>query len=296
MRARAPRRDPQLVERLRAMLGHESVRATHKLEEVDDALRDFQDRCVETLVLVGGDGTVGVTLTRAVELWASDLLPRVALAGGGTVSTLAKSLRARGDPDRTIRRLLERNPTEHCRPLVGVRAQGRALRYGMIFAMGGATRFLERYYNEGGRSRAPGAGLFRAWRSALETDLRGDPHARRGRRQGLGTGHGDPPRSLHRARRWSRLPTLCERWVGPVAHPLSGWQRVRDASRCGASSPPPGAIRPNVLLHPRQRSKSGSSLRSPPAMEPGCRALPAGLRAGDFRGSDRALPRTVTVR
>ena len=52
------------------MLGHESVRATHKLEEVDDALRDFQDRCVETLVLVGGDGTVGVTLTRAVELWA----------------------------------------------------------------------------------------------------------------------------------------------------------------------------------------------------------------------------------
>ena len=159
MRARAPRRDPQLVERLRAMLGHESVRATHKLEEVDDALRDFQERCVETLVLVGGDGTVGVTLTRAVELWASDLLPRVALAGGGTVSTLAKSFRARGDPDRTIRRLLERNPTERCRPLVGVRAQSRALRYGMIFAMGGATRFLDLYYEDGGRGAAAAAAV-----------------------------------------------------------------------------------------------------------------------------------------
>ncbi len=159
MRARTPRGDPQLVERLRAKLGPESVRATYKLDEVDGALRDFQRRRVETLVLVGGDGTAGLTLTRAAELWPPDLLPRVALAGGGTVSTLAKSFGARRDPERTIQRLLERTPKEHRRPLVGVRAQARALRYGMIFAMGGATRFLELYYEGGGRGAAGAAAI-----------------------------------------------------------------------------------------------------------------------------------------
>ncbi len=176
MRARTPRRDPQLVERLRAKLGRESVRATHKLEEVDDALRDFQRRCVETLVLVGGDGTAGLTLTRAAELWATDLLPRVALVGGGTVSTVARSFRARGDPERTIQRLLERTPTEHQRPLVGVRAQGRALLYGMIFAMGGATRFLELYYENGERGTAGAAAVLLR---ALASSAIGGPLSRR---------------------------------------------------------------------------------------------------------------------
>ena len=176
MRARTPRCDPQLVERLRAKLGRESVRATHKLEDVDDALRDFQQRRAETLVLVGGDGTAGFTLTRAAELWAHEPLPRIAFAGGGTVSTVAKSFRARRDPERTIQRLLERTPTERRRPLVGVRTQGRALRYGMIFAMGGATRFLELYYDAGGRGPAGAAALVLR---ALASSAIGGPLSRR---------------------------------------------------------------------------------------------------------------------
>ncbi len=166
MQARTPLRDPELVQRLRARLGPESIRATYKLQEVDDALRDFRRRRVETLVLVGGDGTAGLTLTRATELLAPDPLPRVALAGGGTVSTVARSFRALRDPERTIQRLLTRTPTEHPRPLVGVRAQSGAVRYGMIFAMGGATRFLELYYEGGGGRAGAAAVVLRALASS----------------------------------------------------------------------------------------------------------------------------------
>ena len=60
--------------------------------DVVPALREDWSTDPFTLVLVGGDGTIGGTLTPLVEKWGSEPLPRIAVVAGGTVNTIAHSL------------------------------------------------------------------------------------------------------------------------------------------------------------------------------------------------------------
>jgi diacylglycerol kinase family enzyme len=150
-RARRVAREPGLVREIARRVPAEYVHVTYDADGLDAALSELARRQIDTLVVVGGDGTAGTTLTRLVALWPEGELPRVLLSGGGTVNTIAKSLGARGGPLRTIDRLLAHEDAmrESLRPLVRVQADGCAEpRYGMIFANGLATRFLELYYEE----------------------------------------------------------------------------------------------------------------------------------------------------
>jgi diacylglycerol kinase (ATP) len=148
-RAGAARRDPAFIERVAARLPAGCMRATWSAEEIGSALDALREREPEVLALVGGDGTVGGTLTQLLERWPADTRPAVALAPGGTVNTIARALGARGGPDVYLRRLAERGAREvSLRPLVRVRADHGDARSGMIFAMGAAVRWLEIYYGD----------------------------------------------------------------------------------------------------------------------------------------------------
>ena len=147
-RAGAVRKDPALVERLRARLPDGALALTASLADVEPALCALRDRGVETLVVIGGDGSVGGTLTALLACWPEAALPTLVLAPGGTVNTIARSLGARGKPERLVERLLAGAPPriETRRPLVRARSEAGASRAGMIFANGVAVRWLEMYY------------------------------------------------------------------------------------------------------------------------------------------------------
>ncbi len=67
-RAGTVRRDPDLVERIRARLPADHVRLTRELEEVEPALRALLGLGCDTLMIVGGDGTAGATLSALVRV------------------------------------------------------------------------------------------------------------------------------------------------------------------------------------------------------------------------------------
>jgi diacylglycerol kinase family enzyme len=160
-RAGAVRRDPALVARLRARLPEGALALTTGLAEVEPALRALRDRGTRTLVVIGGDGSVGGTLTALLGCWPEATRPALCFAPGGTVNTIARSLGARGKPERIVERLLEGAPPriETRRPVVIARAEGGAPRAGMIFANGVAVRWLELYYARSRQGRAGAAAV-----------------------------------------------------------------------------------------------------------------------------------------
>jgi diacylglycerol kinase (ATP) len=147
-RARRAGRDARLGEKLRRHLPAEFVHFTRDLDEVDDALAGLHALGVEHVVLVGGDGTVGGTLTPLVAAWGEDPLPRISLVAGGTVNTIAHSLDAHASADQVVQRILEDTPPrlDSVRPLVRAEPESGPARAGLIFANGVAARWLERYY------------------------------------------------------------------------------------------------------------------------------------------------------
>jgi len=141
-------RDPEFAERLRARLPKGHVQVTSQIDEVEPALRKLRDLGIDTLVIVGGDGSVGGTLTPLFRVWPEDALPRVALAAGGTVNTIPQALGSHAHPENTIDHLLSGEPprTQTKRPAVRVQPEGGEARCGMIFGNGLTTRWLEAYY------------------------------------------------------------------------------------------------------------------------------------------------------
>jgi diacylglycerol kinase family enzyme len=150
MSAGGTRRDPDQLGRLRRLLPPERIQTTHSSEAIGPALDTLHAAGVDTLVLVGGDGTVGGTLTQLLERWPTAELPTLVVAPGGTVNTIARSMGARGAPDALLERLLAGAPPRHesRRPLVEVRSAEGEMRCGMIFANGVAVRWLRMYYEE----------------------------------------------------------------------------------------------------------------------------------------------------
>lgn len=147
--ARRARRDPALAERLERLLPGRVFRTTRS-EQVPAALAALREAGVDVLVLVGGDGTAGGTLTPLLRSWPHEALPAVALARGGTINTIARSLGASGSPESVVEGLLDDEPphVDTRRAVVKVSADGGDPVYGMIFVNGVGVRFLELYYGD----------------------------------------------------------------------------------------------------------------------------------------------------
>jgi diacylglycerol kinase family enzyme len=144
--ARAVRRDPDLVARLRRLASAERTALTSRVDEIGPALATLLDRGVDALALVGGDGTFPHTLTRLLDGRDPAALPAILPTRGGTVNTIAHSLGARGKPDESLARLLGGELHERARAPVFVAADGAAPVYGFLFVNGVGVRFLELYY------------------------------------------------------------------------------------------------------------------------------------------------------
>lgn len=152
-RAGRARRDPGLAGRLRAVIGADAVIVTRAPDEVAPALAALRERGTDTLLLVGGDGSVTGTLTPLLRGWPADALPALALTRGGTVNTIAKSLGSAGAPERVAARLLRAagGAVRRRRAVVRVVADDGEPVFGMIFVNGVGVRFLDVYHDDSSR-------------------------------------------------------------------------------------------------------------------------------------------------
>jgi diacylglycerol kinase family enzyme len=143
---------PLLAELCRPRPGIEVIE-TSSLAEVDAAARALLSLDQDAVVLAGGDGTYMAGVSALVRAAGDAPLPPIALAPGGTVSTVARNWGMKGDPIRYAARLLDgiandsiratRRPTLHVREGSGVE------RVGFIFGAGLVARFFEIYESRG---------------------------------------------------------------------------------------------------------------------------------------------------
>jgi diacylglycerol kinase family enzyme len=143
--ARGVRRDSGLADRLQRLASRERIAISARLDEIEPALASLLDRGIDALVIVGGDGTFPHTLTRLLRRCGPAAVPAIVPTCGGTMSTIARSLGARGAPDQTLAQLLRGELREQRRAVVRVDADGGAPAFGFLFVNGVGVRFLELY-------------------------------------------------------------------------------------------------------------------------------------------------------
>ena len=149
-----------LARRMRALLGADGVvLETKTVDNVPDAVSACLGRRAEILAVNGGDGTLHAVVTALIPAYAKagKTLPPIALLRGGTMNTIAKSMRTMaGAPLSILGRLAEKHRRgEPCRMVErhALDLNGGA-EYGFLFGMGLPVNFLRAYYEGKGRGPA----------------------------------------------------------------------------------------------------------------------------------------------
>lgn len=162
-RARAPRRDPELVSRLAFLLG---TRGELRLADGDPAAlaEELAQRKVARVAICGGDGTGQALLSALLPAYraSGNTPPAIVPLGGGTINTIARNLGVRGSPEQILARLVATLDAGAALPTIRhplVTVNGRR---GFLFAAALGARFLELYYD----TREPGPA--RAARLAIQ--------------------------------------------------------------------------------------------------------------------------------
>lgn len=145
------RRDARLLEQLQARAQRAlPVHVTENVEALQAVCEGLARDGVQTVGVVGGDGTASATLT---ALWRAcgDRLPRIALLRGGSMNTVASSLgTGRGSPLHLLERTLEAlcSPglqRTRCRPVMRFNGE----RLGFLFGTGVWYGYLAETYRSG---------------------------------------------------------------------------------------------------------------------------------------------------
>jgi len=157
-----------LLDALRARRPNVRVIETSSMEELDAAAEDLAREVPDAIVLAGGDGSYMAGITALVRAFAAagrseDALPAIALAPGGTVSTVARNwgfrgggLFSRGEDQaaRYAARLLDAVSRGRARATLRPTLRAKdddTERVGFIFGAGLVSRFFEVYDEEGAR-------------------------------------------------------------------------------------------------------------------------------------------------
>jgi diacylglycerol kinase family enzyme len=125
------------------------VHETRSLYELDAVMDKIAARGTSAVVLAGGDGSYMAGVT---ALWKrlGDGMPPVALAPGGTVSTVARNWGLRGSASsyakRLLRAVVEGTATATRRPTLRATDDEGGDRVGFIFGAGLVASFFDVYY------------------------------------------------------------------------------------------------------------------------------------------------------
>jgi len=153
------RRDPKLADRMRATCGQlAEVHITEDLTALRQVCEATAERGVDTVGIVGGDGTASATLTALWQAYGDRPRPKIAFLRGGTMNTVASSIGiAQRSPDELLKRTLHalRDP-EHlqtrARPVMII-----GDRLGFLFGTGVWHGYIAESYKDGQPSRMTNA-------------------------------------------------------------------------------------------------------------------------------------------
>ncbi len=184
--------------------GGARLHETRSLLELERVAEDIARRGTRTVVLAGGDGSYMAGLSAIVRSYGGAELPRVALAPGGTVCTIARNLGMRGPArvwaTQVVDAACDGAAPATRRPTLRVRDDRGGDRIGFMFGGGLVMRFFEVYY------AAPRQGLATAARLAVRIFA------------GSFAGSSLARRVLE--------PTRCSLTVDGAPHPAAEWSLV----------------------------------------------------------------------
>ena len=150
--------DLDLLNSVRRLVPSDRLSITHSPQEIEAAVRDAASSGVDTIVVVGGDGSVTATLTPLLRSWPYEQLPSLVLAGGGRLNNIARALGTRGPPDAVLARLIseEQAPKSVRRRALRIQPAALGTRYGLTLCVGLPARWLAESERTSGRGLAGG--------------------------------------------------------------------------------------------------------------------------------------------
>lgn len=159
--AKINKRDPEHNTLMWYILGNQGqFEVTNSLDELSSVCEEFCARGLDTVGVVGGDGTISLTLSAIAQAYPAHKLPRILILRGGTVNVLASNLGIFGSPKDVFADALEAYHTPGGLAEMSLQTLRVNGRLGFIFADGIAARFLSEFYKN--KSSTFGAGLFLA--------------------------------------------------------------------------------------------------------------------------------------
>lgn len=157
--AKINKRDPEHNTLLWYILGNRGqFEITNSLQDLSRVCEEFCARGLDTIGIVGGDGTISLTLSAIAQAYPAAQLPRILVLRGGTVNVLAANLGIFGSPKDVFADALEAYHTPNGLAQMSLQTLKVNDRLGFIFADGVAARFLREFYKI--KSSTLGAGLF----------------------------------------------------------------------------------------------------------------------------------------
>lgn len=157
--AKVNKRDPEHNTLMWYVLGNKGqFEVTNTLEELSRVCEEFQSRGIDTVGIVGGDGTISLTLSALRAAYGDAALPRILLLRGGTVNVAASNLGIYGKPKDVMADFLDAYHSG--KPLAEMRVTTLLCngRIGFLFANGLASNFLREFYKN--KTNAIGAGVY----------------------------------------------------------------------------------------------------------------------------------------
>lgn len=153
-RAGTNRKDPSAAGRMQKALGkHGILAAPTSLDELSKTAEDFRREGVEVLAIAGGDGTNHVTLSHFAEVYGDTPLPTLAFLRGGTMNTVADSLRLpKGRPEGLLDRLVRSYLETPAIPTIEQWTMSVNGELGFLWGLGVVPAFLKEYYDTGAPS------------------------------------------------------------------------------------------------------------------------------------------------
>lgn len=151
--AKINRNDPEHNTLIWYILGNQGqFEVTQSIDDLSLVCEKFAKSSVKTIGIIGGDGTISLTLAALVKAYSTKgpldpkALPRIMILRGGTVNVLATNLGIYGQPKDILTDFLSFHHS--ARPLYEMRVRSLLVNdlIGFLFATGGAVKFLEAFY------------------------------------------------------------------------------------------------------------------------------------------------------
>lgn len=163
------KKNPEKIKRMSFIVGDKaSCKETEDLNDLRRVAEEFKTRDIDVLAISGGDGTNHCTLTTFIQVYGDKPLPKISLLRGGTLNTVASSLKIKGSSETILSNLLLKYHEDQSFESKKIHLTKINDEYGFIFGTGVIYNFMESYYKNGEPSPAHAAKtLFRAISSAM---------------------------------------------------------------------------------------------------------------------------------